>query len=115
MTDWLDKFTPAEREDWEAWVKDVDEELYPRLSRSNAFISLCPVTGKPDAKFCVELGMAIMLDKPVIVVVAPGSVLPKKLNRVADRVIVADITTGEGQALVAQELKVAIDDLVKDE
>jgi hypothetical protein len=38
-------------------------------------------------KFAVELGFSIMLDKPIIAVVAPGTQVPGKLVAVADEIV----------------------------
>lgn len=38
----------------------------------------------------LHIGVAVMLDKPLVVLVAPGETLPEKLRRVADHVITFD-------------------------
>jgi nucleoside 2-deoxyribosyltransferase len=38
-------------------------------------------------KFAVELGFAIMLNKPIIAVLQPGGTLPDKLRLVADEIV----------------------------
>lgn len=79
----------------------VMEGLVPKMESSDICVSLCPQEeGRVDAKFCVELGVMIMLDKPIIAVRAPGAILPKKLELVADKIVDADITTEEGRALL---------------
>jgi hypothetical protein len=40
-----------------------------------------------DAKLCVEIGAAILYDKPLILLVAPGAKVPKNLERAAARII----------------------------
>lgn len=84
----------------------VSEGLVPKLEDSSFCVSLCPTQGphKVDAKFAVELGAMIMLDKPIIAVVNPGTPLPKKLELVADKVVWADITTDEGHALLMEAI-----------
>jgi hypothetical protein len=44
-----------------------------------------------DVKFAVELGFMVMLDKPIIAVVSPGSKVPLKLAKVADEIVEGDI------------------------
>jgi hypothetical protein len=44
-----------------------------------------------DIKWCIELGMMIMLDKPIIAVVHPGTEVPSKLVLVADAIIEMDL------------------------
>lgn len=83
----------------------VTEGLVPRIEGSAAFVSICPGVDRIDAKFCVELGVAIMLDKPILAVVEPGIAVSDRLRRVADVVVEADITTEEGQRTVAEAIK----------
>jgi hypothetical protein len=90
MADYADD--PAFR----AWQKRVREDLVPKLRDSAVVMSLVP-TGPTDIKFAVELGLSIMMDKPILAVVAPGTKVPDKLVRVADRIIEGDIATEAGR------------------
>jgi hypothetical protein len=87
----------------------VMEGLVPKVQDSAFCVSLCPTdeSNRIDAKFCVELGVMIMLDKPIIAVIAPGAPLPRKLELVADKIVHADITTDAGRELLME----AINDL----
>lgn len=71
-----------------AWFADVKARLVPMLRDSALYLGICP-DGEPDAKFCVELGVAIMLDKPLLIVVPPGRRCPPGLDRIA-HVVLAD-------------------------
>ena len=75
----------------------VRDNVLPMVTDSNVCISLCPDDGKVDIKFAVELGMMIMLDKPIIAVVRPDTKIPDKLRAVADKVVVTDIGTPQGR------------------
>lgn len=102
MTD--DPFeTPEARE----WAQRVRTELVPKLRESALTVSLVP-RGDSDVKFAVELGMSIMLDKPIIAVVAPGAKVPDKLVQVADLIVEGDVTDpgfgGRIQAAVSKIL-----------
>ena len=48
-------------------------------------------TGKIDPKMALETGYMIMLDKPIITVVTPGSPVPNKLAMVSDEIVEGDI------------------------
>lgn len=80
MADWIDD--PEAQE----WVKHVLDELVPKLKASSVTVSLVP-DGPSDVKFAVELGMSIMLDKPIILAVRPGVQIPDHLRRVADEIV----------------------------
>jgi len=75
---------------FEAWEEYVQLEIIPMLQASAASISLVP-RGSTDVKFAVELGLSIMLDKPIIVLVRPGSSIPAALARAADELVEVDI------------------------
>lgn len=74
---------------FQAFEADVLENLVPSLRGSAVAIALTP-RGEPDVKFAVELGMMIMLDKPIVVVTTPGQEIPARLRRIADEVIEID-------------------------
>lgn len=73
----------------QAWVRDVLDELIPKIDSSEVIVSLVP-TGPTDVKFAVETGLAIMMDKPIILAVVPGRKIPAKLQRVADAIVEFD-------------------------
>ena len=102
-SDWINKLTGAEREEWDAWVRDIDNNLFPKMESSAFVMSLLP-DGKPDAKFCVELGMAIMLEKPIVTVASPGAVVPRKLMQISDEIIVGDFRTEAGRKAAQDEM-----------
>lgn len=74
-----------------AWAQHALDELVPRLRDSVATVSLVPEeAGLDDIKFALELGLTIMLGKPLIVAVTPGRQVPASLARVADRIVELD-------------------------
>ena len=84
----------------------VMEGLVPKMANSAVAVSIVPdKENHVDAKFCVELGVMIMLDKPIIALVQPGVKIPEKLKLVADEIVEADITTDPGRREVARRLK----------
>jgi len=82
----------------------VNEGLVPKLVDSAVCVSLAPPDGGIDAKFAVELGAMIMLNKPILVVVEPGQEISDKLRLVSDRVIYADPKTDEGRERLEHEI-----------
>lgn len=83
----------------------VNEGLVPKMESSAYCVSILPPEGyKLDAKFCVELGAMIMLDKPIITIVTPGETVPPKLAMISDHIIEADLKTDEGQETFKQFL-----------
>lgn len=75
--------------EFQAWKRNVQKNLIPKLEASSSVVSIMP-SGKPDVKYAVELGLSIMMDKPIILVVSPGTKVPAKLALIADDIIEAD-------------------------
>jgi hypothetical protein len=75
------------------------------MEDSEVMVSISPPEGKTDIKFAVELGLMIMLDKPIMVVAGPDRPIPPKLALVADKIVHADITTDEGRLTLATEIQ----------
>lgn len=77
-----DPFTGPE---WHRYVNDVRKRMVPAMRDSAYVMSIVP--GEPDVKFAVELGLSIMMDKPLFVVVPPGRSVPDKLVQIADKLV----------------------------
>lgn len=80
------------------WLTHVRKTLIPMLDQSAITISLGPDLGNTDIKFAVELGLSILMDKPILVVALPGRTVPDKLRMIADDVVHCDPHTKAGQA-----------------
>lgn len=98
MSDWLDRLTPSGRAEWEDMVRHARNETAQMISGSAMVVSM--VTEPLDVKFALELGLAIVLDKPILAVVVKGATVPEKLRRVADEIVelADDPDTEEGVA-----------------
>jgi hypothetical protein len=83
--------------EFKAWAAQVADSLIPMMNNSEVVVSLAP-EGETDIKYAVELGLSIMMDKPIIVVAMPGQPLPVRLHRVADAIVYTDISTEQGRA-----------------
>ena len=76
--------------DWKEIARDARSRLEPMMRDSAVAMSI--YTGKVDPKMALETGYMILLDKPIVVVVSPGTKVPLKLVKVADEIIEAHIT-----------------------
>jgi nucleoside 2-deoxyribosyltransferase len=99
VSDWLDELEPADRDQWEAFVAHARREALEKIADSAFVVQL--VAEEPDVKVAVELGFAILLDKPLLAVVMPHSRPSAKLLAIADEVVEADVDTEAGRAKVA--------------
>jgi nucleoside 2-deoxyribosyltransferase len=77
--------------EFDAWVKRIRAELVPKIEGSDIFCSITPSSpDKVDVKFAVELGLAIMMDKPIVATMEPGTKVPAKLAAVVDKFVEMD-------------------------
>lgn len=98
----------------ERFKLEAKERLFPKMEASDVFMSITPREGF-DAKFCLELGTAIMMDKPVIALVSPGKVLSNHMRRVADYIVeVTDLKNADEIAERLQSIMLEIEELKKD-
>ena len=84
--------TDKERDDF---FREFEKRVLPIIESSAATITLYPDTPEHvDAKICLETGAMVLLDKPIILLVAPGVEPSKKMLKVAD-VVLRDFTPGD--------------------
>lgn len=95
MTDWTDALTEAEQREFREWARHQAGEVLPAMEDSAMVMSIAP-TGKPDPKFCVELGFALMLGKPLILLADKRAApIPDKLRQVADEIVEVDLSSDD--------------------
>lgn len=87
MSDWADD--PLAKR----WLRRCVDELAPKISASAFTVSIVP-SDEGDAKFWVELGASIMLDKPIIAVCFDHRSVPRKLRYVADEIVYCPVGVG---------------------
>ena len=94
-------YTRGEGEDpWDdprarQWFARAQHQLLPKIDSSAFVISVNP--DEPDAKIAVELGFAILLDKPIVIYAPPGREVSAHLRRVADYIVEGDLHDPETQ------------------
>ena len=89
------------------FVERVHRELVPKIEGSTIFVSITPDRPeKVDVKFAVELGLAIMMDKPIIATFRPGTKIPEKLAKVVDRFIeLGDLSDPVSNKRISDEIR----------
>ncbi|RPI09107.1 MAG: hypothetical protein EHM63_05235 [Actinobacteria bacterium] len=88
--------------DFKAWAYRTRTQVMPMVQDSALVVSLVP-KGDADMKFAVELGLAIMLDKPLVIVVEPGQIIAGKLRQVADEIV--EWVPGDNNEVFLESLK----------
>lgn len=67
-------------------IESVYEENYRKIEESNIFLSLFNEKMGEEALPAMQLGIALLLGKPVYLLVKKGEVVPEKLRKIADRI-----------------------------
>jgi len=66
--------------DEDAFFEHARREMFPKMASSACVISILSAT--PDPKLCLELGAALLFDKPIIAVtIGEGFPIPARLRR----------------------------------
>lgn len=96
---------PFDSAGFKAYEKRCREELLPMMEDSAIMMSLVPRNLETDVKFATELGFMIMMEKPIIAIIPPGTKVPLGLAKVATEIVEGDID----DPTVKERLMAAID------
>lgn len=103
-------------EEWQRFENEVREQVVDKMAHSALVTTLNPGDRGPDVKLAVEVGMTILLDKPMLVIARDGDDVPEMLARVAHAVIrhSGDLDTEEGKQELFDQLKPYLDEFEVD-
>jgi len=87
----------------------AERDMFPKMEDSAMNISIW--SGKIDAKLAVEVGAAVLFDKPIVIAVLRGVAVPANLRRVASRIVEVDEMDAKGVAA----LRTAISDVLEND
>lgn len=88
--------------DWDdpavkAYLKNFRDNVLPHIAESTV-TGILISNSKPDSKLCLEIGAAVLLDKPIIAICTDRAKCSQQLARIAVAVVeVDDISTEQGQ------------------
>lgn len=68
------------------WSEGELAELHAKMVQSDTFLALFNEGWRKDPTCLVQLGFAMMLEKPILLLVPHGTRVPSALRRVADSV-----------------------------
>jgi hypothetical protein len=72
----------------QAYLRRAKRELEPMIENSAVVMGLW--TGKVDPKMAIEMGYAILLGKPIVLLKPTGQDVPPTLARIADGIVEFD-------------------------
>ena len=70
-------------DDQKDWLRRVTERSGKQVSDSDIFVSICSGKALEEPQWCLEMGFAVALDKPIYLLVPDDLVLPENLRRLA--------------------------------
>lgn len=95
---------PFDTDEWRAHAEHFRKNVLPQIVGSARCLAIVPETDKFDAKFALEIGAMVVLDKPIVLLVMRGRPISPRLARVADKIIECDLSSESGQRAAQQRL-----------
>lgn len=93
-----------DRNEFEAFAQQVRDDVVPKLRASRYLVNIMPKKNRIDIKAAVEIGLAVLMDRPLIVFAPEGEVTCPKLLLIADHVITGDLETKAGRDVMFEKL-----------
>jgi hypothetical protein len=72
-----------------AYLAHAEKEMLPKMKESAMSVAI--VTDAIDPKICMEIGAAVLYDKPLVIVLRPGTKVTANLKRLASTIIEGDM------------------------
>jgi hypothetical protein len=87
-----DRQNPYDDAGFKRWAGTMRERLIPKMRDSAHILMIAPnMAEKFDIEFALQIGAAILLEKPLILLVDRTRTIPPKLRAIADRIIETDL------------------------
>lgn len=83
MTTTMTKTTMTEKQSYAAYLKDAVERSAKAMTESDIFTVLLTKAYMKDPVACAQLGLAIVLDKPMYILALDGVEIPENIRRLA--------------------------------
>lgn len=69
--------------DHEEYLRRAVSRTFDKVQQSNVFLALFTAAYQRDPQALMQLGMAVVLDKPILLLVESGTVIPENVRRLA--------------------------------
>lgn len=102
MIDWDVPIPP----EYQEWLTRAFKENKSGIEKSGVFLSLFSGNMIKDSLACLQLGIAIMLDKPIVVLADQLEQIPRNLRKIA---IVVDVIDKKNPERAFQQTKAALE------
>jgi hypothetical protein len=74
-----------EKREVQEWLENAANDMFPKMKDSACSIAI--FSGKVDPKFALEIGAAILFDKPIVLLVTKDEQLSPSLERAAAAIV----------------------------
>ena len=74
-------------------LEEMLSQSWERMTNSAVFVQLFTRAIHKDPLAMMQLGMAVTMDKPILIAAAPSLAMPENLRRVATEIVRTDATT----------------------
>jgi hypothetical protein len=72
-----------EKEEMDKWLKESVELNAPKMEASAMFVGLATKNYMKDPLCALQLGLAILMDKPIVIIADKGEKIPEALVKIA--------------------------------
>ena len=90
--------------EFKRWMKRVSERSGEGIKNSEVYMGVASMDYMKEPQCALELGIAIMLDKPIALLVMEGVKIPENLRKVAVAVETCDPDNGESVTAASMRL-----------
>lgn len=93
---------PYDSQYWKDYTHSAITKLLPKMKASDVVVSIA--SDSPDVKQATEIGFALLLGKPVVILKNTVEELPPGLVRAADKIIEGSVTDQDVKLRLRQAL-----------
>jgi hypothetical protein len=96
------------------YLKHFQQEVLPHLINTRSVVVILP-NDTIDSKLCLEVGAAVVMDKPILVVTRARTLVSSALEKIAAKIAVVeeeDWTTESAKEKIAAAVKSMMDSII---
>jgi hypothetical protein len=93
---------------WKEFEDHARKDMLPKME-SSAMVMAMITSAEPDLKLAVEIGACLLLGKPLVLLIMPGSKPPDALVRAAELIIEGDLDDPVSRDKVTAMVKEAME------
>lgn len=97
-----------ETSDWEGYSHHVAKTLLPGLRETEVVAALYNGPDATDVKMATEIGYALLLGKPIVLIASYGTSIPDQLRQAAAAVVIGDMGDPQTRLDLATALDVIL-------